>query len=151
MADDNGNPFDAPLASEVQDHQQAQAATVQASSNSNPFDEPLMSEKAEAAQAKQAAETQTPVSQLFGGMHGGSYDIAFRDPKGQISPDTIKAEAVGGAAGIAADGLGAVVPAAIAHLGDLTKIVKAAKDLGWASFGLKEAHDLYKMVNGDKK
>lgn len=149
MAGDNGNPFDAPLASEVQDHQQSQAATVQASSNGNPFDEPLMSEKAEAATAPQSKNFD--VGAALGGMHGGSYDIAFRDPKGQISPDTIKAEAVGGAAGIAADGLGAVVPAAIAHLGDLTKIVKAAKDLGWASFGLKEAHDLYKMVNGDKK
>jgi hypothetical protein len=48
MAEDNGNPFDAPLASEVQDHQQAQTARVQNSDNGNPFDEPLMSEKAEA-------------------------------------------------------------------------------------------------------
>ena len=46
--EDNGNPFNAPLASEVQDHQQAQVATVAASHNGNPFDEPLMSEKAEA-------------------------------------------------------------------------------------------------------
>jgi len=45
--EDNGNPFNAPLASETQDHQQAQAATVAASTNGNPFDEPLMSEKAE--------------------------------------------------------------------------------------------------------
>jgi hypothetical protein len=46
MADNN--PFDTPLQSETQDHQQAQAATVQASDNGNPFAEPLMSEKVEA-------------------------------------------------------------------------------------------------------
>ena len=50
--EDNGNPFNAPLASELQDHQQAQAATVAASSNGNPFDEPLLSEKVEAQQAQ---------------------------------------------------------------------------------------------------
>jgi|SRR5579871_964950 len=53
----NGNPFDAPLQSELQEHQQAQAATQAASSNGNPFDEPLASEKAEAAlQANQGAD-----------------------------------------------------------------------------------------------
>jgi len=44
-----------------------------------------------------------------------------------------------------------VVKAAVDHLANLTKIVQAAKNLGWASFGLKEAHDIYKMVSGDKK
>jgi len=48
MADDNGNPFNTPLGSEVQDHQAAHAATVAASDNGNPFNEPLLSEKAEA-------------------------------------------------------------------------------------------------------
>jgi len=32
--------------------------------------------------------------------------------------------------------------AAVAHLGGLTKIVQAAKNLGWAGFGLEQAHDL---------
>src|SRR5215467_4945886 len=54
MAD--GNPFDAPLQSEIDEHQQAQAASVQASDIGNPFDEPLMSEKAEAHLA-QSGET----------------------------------------------------------------------------------------------
>jgi hypothetical protein len=58
MAEDNGNPFDAPLASEIQEHQQAQAATVASSHNGNPFDEPLMSEKAEAAANAQAQNGQ---------------------------------------------------------------------------------------------
>lgn len=43
----NGNPFDAPLSSEMQDHQQAQNITQKASTNGNPFDEPLAAEKAE--------------------------------------------------------------------------------------------------------
>lgn len=98
-----------------------------------------------------AATKETPISQLFGGMHGGSYDIAFRDPQGQISPDTLSSEAVGGTAGIAADALGAVVPAVIGHLENLDKIVKAAKALGYGTFSLKEAHDMYKMFTGDKK
>jgi hypothetical protein len=42
------NPFDRPLDSEIQEHQQAQATTVKASPIGNPFDEPLLSEKAEA-------------------------------------------------------------------------------------------------------
>lgn len=144
-----GNPFDTPLASEVQDHQQAQAATVQSSDNGNPFGEPLLSEKAEAATVP--TNKNFDVGAALGGMHGGSYDIAFRDPKGQISPDTIKAEAVGGAAGIAADGLAMAVPAVIAHLNSLDKVVKAAKALGYGSFGLKEAHDLIKQFTGDTK
>jgi hypothetical protein len=59
-----------------------------------------------------------------------------------------------GATGAAAAGtMGAAilepaVSAAIAHLGGLTKIVQAAKALGWTTFGLKEAHDLYKMASG---
>ncbi len=52
---DNGNPFDRPLNSELDEHQRQQAATVQASDNGNPFNEPLMSEKLE-AQAAQAGQ-----------------------------------------------------------------------------------------------
>ncbi len=44
----------------------------------------------------------------------------------------------------------AIVDAAISHLGNLTNIVRAAKSLGWTSFGLKEAHDIYKMVANTK-
>lgn len=60
-------------------------------------------------------------SQLpFGGMHGGSYDIAFRDPRGQISPETLKAEAVGGVAGAAAS------PFAAPLASRLPQVAKAA-------------------------
>jgi hypothetical protein len=60
MADDYTNPFDRPLDSELQEHQQQQAATVQSSPNGNPFDEPLLSEKLE-AQAKQAGQVSNDV------------------------------------------------------------------------------------------
>src|SRR5690242_8874056 len=52
---DNGNPFDRPLDSELDEHQRQQATTLAKSPNGNPFDEPLLSEKleAEAAQAGQ--------------------------------------------------------------------------------------------------
>lgn len=54
---DNGNPFDVPLNSEIQESQQRQQASQAASSNGNPFDEPLASEVAEQkhATATQAA------------------------------------------------------------------------------------------------
>src|SRR5216684_706033 len=54
---DYENPFDRPLDSEVQEHQQAQTSTVRASAYGNPFDEPLMSEKAEAQAQATAAQT----------------------------------------------------------------------------------------------
>jgi hypothetical protein len=59
---------------------------------------------------------------------------------------------VAGAAAVTGAGLAAttlpVISAAIEHLGGLTKIVQAAHAFGWTAFGLKEAHDLYKMVSG---
>ena len=68
------------------------------------------------------------VAAALGGMHGGSYDIAFRDPKGQISPDTIKAEAVGGSVGDAVGGLALAAPEVV------PKIVEKAKAVyDWAS------------------
>jgi len=55
MPNDYENPFDRPLDSEVQEHQQAQTSTVRASANGNPFEEPLLSEKLE-TQAAQAGQ-----------------------------------------------------------------------------------------------
>jgi hypothetical protein len=60
--------------------------------------------------------------------------------------------ALGGGAALAAS---PIVDAAISHLGNLTSIVKAAKNIGWGTFTLKEAHDLYKWtsdaLSDDKK
>ncbi len=43
-------------------------------------------------------------------------------------------------AGVAALATSPIIDAAVAHLGSLSKIVQVAEQLGWASFGMKEAH-----------
>jgi hypothetical protein len=136
----NVNPFDAPLPSELQEHQQTQTATV--ASGGTPFDDPLPSEKAEAANA--AVVKANPASNFASGSKVPNAILNGSDTTGDIIGGTT----IAGAAALAAS---PAIDLAIAHLGSLTKIAQAAKQLGWASFGLKEAHDLYKMVSGDKK
>ena len=167
---DNGNPFDAPLASEISEHQQAMAATQKASPIGNPFDEPLLSEKLE-AQAAQAGRVTNDIGNTVivpkdGENFSDTMARAAQQGK-QTTQDQINAELATapkkaaqtlvaaptiGAVGTAALAApGEVYDAAINHLDQLTKVVKAAKALGWTSFGLKEAHDIYKMVAGDGK
>ncbi len=68
---DNGNPFDQPLASEVHESAQRQAASVQASPNGNPFDEPLASEVAEATlRANPEDEASQTRQMLVSGLTG---------------------------------------------------------------------------------
>lgn len=152
----NANPFDTPLPSEVHEHQQTSAATVAA--GGNPFDDPLPSEKAE-QQASNSDYLKTvntgplsPAGQAEKAMGAGQTNAeqARQAAKitGQAALETAGGVLGAGPLGAAAD---TIVPAVIAHLGSLTKIVQAAKNLGWATFGIKEAHDLYKMVAGDKK
>ena len=174
MAD--GNPFDAPLQSEIDEHQQAQAATVQASGNGNPFDEPLMSEKAE-AQAGQNRQRLTPYDPAKFGRYTTAENYPQWSSKPPAAGPNLKAgemeawtgahltpkQAVTTAATTAAPALLApvagplmeaaapVINAAIEHLGNLDKIVKVAKTMGYGTFTLKEAHDLYKMFSGDNK
>jgi hypothetical protein len=144
MATPSDNPFDAPLASEMQEHTQAQAATQAASSNGNPFEEPLASEKAQQALlANPGAEIQ-PVTTAT------NPKLAAAEA-GKDMP-----EYVGATGALAAGAMGSAIvePAisnVIAHIGGLDKIVKAAKTLGYASFGLKEAHDLYKALTSESK
>jgi hypothetical protein len=170
VANDNGNPFDKPLNSELQEHQQQLAATTAASPNGNPFDEPLASEKAEAQAAKTGQLTNDVGNTVIVPKDGESFSdtMARAAKQGQsTTQDQVNkeletapkkaAQTLGAAAGIGVVGPaalaapGALYDAAISHLGSLTKVVKAARDLGWTSFGLKEAHDLYKMVAGDGK
>jgi hypothetical protein len=89
----------------------------------------------------------------------------LEDPEGvdriAADPEFAKHTAQGAATSAAATGSALLAPfaapaavavdAAIAHLGGLTKIARAARDLGWGGMGLKEAHDIYKMVAGDSK
>lgn len=134
------NPFDTPLPSEMKEHQQASAATV--ASGGNPFDDLLPSEKTE--QLHQEVMKQNPANNFSSGSKVPNAILNGSDTTG----DVIGGLTLAGSAALAAS---PIVDAAVAHLGGLTKIVQAAKNLGWASFGLKEAHDLYKMVSGDKK
>lgn len=131
----NGNPFDA-LASDG-----TQPPVKQASSNGNPFDA--------------LATTQQP-SQPDGGASIQPVTTATNPKLAAAMAAKDMPEYVGATGAVAAGTMGAslaspVVDAAIAHLGGLTKIVQAAKNLGWTTFGIKEAHDLYKMVAGDSK
>jgi hypothetical protein len=172
MADnnDNGNPFDKPLNSELQEHQQQLAATIAASPNGNPFDEPLASEKAEAKAAQAGQVTNDVGNTVIVPKDGESFaDTMARAVKQSQSTtqDQINrelatapkkaAQVLAAAPAIGAGGVtalaapGEMYGAAIEHLDQLTKVVKAAKALGWTSFGLKEAHDIYKMVAGDNK
>jgi hypothetical protein len=138
---DTGNPFDVPLNSELQESQQRQQV-AQSAPDYNPFDEPLASEKAEAAHA--ATVKANPASNFASGSKVPNAILNGSDTTGDI---------IGGVtgAGVAALAASPIIDAAIAHLGNLTKIVQVAKQLGWASFGMKEAHDLYKMVSGNNK
>jgi hypothetical protein len=77
MAEDNGNPFDRPLDSEIAEHQQAHAATIAASDNGNPFTEPLLSEKAEAqAQATAGGGSSQEEQQFLQSNPGYKYIAA---------------------------------------------------------------------------
>lgn len=59
---DNGNPFNQPFDSEVQESAQRQAASQQASPNGNPFDEPLASEIADQKYKERAGADIQPVT-----------------------------------------------------------------------------------------
>src|ERR1700733_1098051 len=155
----NGNPFDQPLNSELQESQQHQAATVAASSNGNPFDEPLASEKAE-AQTKSNPELdaskirQMEVSGLTGMPTPNMSDAdkaSFQRGKaaGAVSVPVVAGLATGVGASVAPSEAGVgtlidnagepIVKAAVNHLANLTKIVQAAKAMGWTTIGIKEA------------
>ena len=81
----NGNPFNQPLNSELQESQQRQAATVAASPNGNPFDEPLASEKADATLTHPSGEITNDV---------GNTVIVPKD--GESFSDTMKRAAAQG-------------------------------------------------------
>ena len=167
------NPFDRPLDSEVQDHSQAQAVTVQKSDNGNPFDEPLMSEKAEAKAAQSGTITNDVGNTVIVPKDGESFLDTVRRAAAHgktVTQDQINREmatapgkvatvvgaapviGAGGAALLAAPGeFGPVTDKVISYLPHLARILKTARDLSLTGFGLKEAHDLYKWAAGDGK
>jgi hypothetical protein len=79
----NGNPFDIPLNSEIQESQQRQQASQSSSDNGNPFDEPLASEVAE---AKHSAASASQTGELTNDV--GQKVIVPKD--GESFSDTIK-------------------------------------------------------------
>src|SRR5579884_2309783 len=110
-----------PLEELAQSQPQASAAS---SSGLSPLEQLAQSpDPTKAARPEKAFD----VGKALGGMHGGSYDIAFHDPSGQISPTTINAEAVGGTVGDALSGVALAAPEVV------PKIVQRAKAVAeWA-------------------
>jgi hypothetical protein len=164
------NPFDRPLDSELQEHQQQQATTVTKSPNGNAFDEPLMSEKAEDAIAQTGTTTNDVGNTVIVPKEGESFSDTMKRAAAYgktVTQDQINKElatapkkaaevlaaapmiGAGGAAALAAPG--ELYNGVVNHLNELTKVVKAARALGWGAFGLKEAHDLYKMFTDTGK
>lgn len=80
MGSPSVNPFDKPLASEVQEHQQAQAATQQ--TTGNPFDEPLASEKAEVSHKEAMAAS--PANNFVSGSKVPNAILNGSDTTGDI-------------------------------------------------------------------
>jgi hypothetical protein len=159
------NPFDKPFQSDIQAAQQAKAATPpQDSGLTNPFDAPFASDIAE-KQAKSAATSgswETP-SDISSGPEGSNTDQQLMSEESQ-NDATKKGLIIGGAGATAVGGLAAgpliaagagatpVIAEVGSHLAMLDRIVKLAKQYGWAAdFGYREARDLYKEFAGDKK
>jgi hypothetical protein len=155
MADDNGNPFDRPLDSELQEHQQQQAATVKSSPIGNPFDEPLLSEKAEAQAAsslylkKVNTGPLSPADQAEKAMGEAIGDNKAQAVEGLKNTGMAALETAGGVLG--ASEFAPVAERVAGYLPHLARIIKVGRDLGLTGIGLKEAHDLYKALSEDKK
>ncbi|MGA9798579.1 MAG: hypothetical protein WBQ68_06200 [Terriglobales bacterium] len=154
MAGDYENPFDRPFASEVQDHQQAQTATVAASDNGNPFNEPLMSEKAEAQAA--AAKQATPSGQP--GYVPNARIRNLPNPAEGMTPGEALVSGAATGAGLAAlpassavgDVAAPIIAAVGSHLSTIKNIMSLAEKAGIGAIGYKEARELYKEFAGGK-
>lgn len=147
----NGNPFDVPLQSEVQDHQQAQVKTVAGSPNGNPFDEPLASEKAE-AQIKLNPEQQASNTRqsAVAGMTGmPTPNMSDQDKASFERGKMAGAVSVPLATGVMA--AGPLMDAIGSHLGTIKSIMDLASKAGMGALGYKEARELYKEFTAPKK
>jgi hypothetical protein len=144
---DNGNPFDAPLASEMQEHQQAMASTVAASANGNPFDEPLMSEKAEAQAQATAPQTNFVPNARIRNLPNPAEGLT----PGQALINGAQTGAELAAVPASAIGLGEAEPV-IAHLAEnlpnLDKAWKIVKIVGGGTYTLQHLKDVLKVLGG---
>lgn len=135
------NPFDAPLKSEMQEGQQQQAATPPMSTGVvNPFDAPLASERAEtdptdaqiAYRKATAAGPYVPADQAEKAMGAEWGDNKAQAIEGAKNLGMATAATAGGVLGVSAvdTAVPALYDAAVAHLNDLTKVVRAARARG---------------------
>jgi len=141
------NPFEAPLPSEVNEHQQA----VAASPTGNPFDEPLASEKAE-AQVKLNPEQQASNTRqnAVAGMTGmPTPNMSDQDRASFERGKMAGAVSVPLATGVMA--AGPLMDAIGSHLGTIKSIMDLASKAGMGALGYKEARELYKEFTAPKK
>jgi hypothetical protein len=146
------NPFDTPLPSEVQEHQQASASTVAA--GGNPFDDPLPSEKAE-QQAKtnpeQAASNtrQMLVSGLTGMPTPNMTDADKASFENGRAAGAISVPAVAGAISLSA--AAPLVQTLAEHLPTLDKAYKILTAIGAGSYTVQHLKDVMKIIGGGGK
>lgn len=145
----NANPFDTPLPSEVQEHQQTSAARV--SAGGNPFDDPLPSEKAEAQLKANPAEDASQTRQmLVSGLTGMPTPNMTEQDKASFERGKMAgAISVPAVAGAVASGplMGAIGE----HLTTIKNIIDLGSKIGLGTMGYKEARELYKEFVGGKK
>jgi hypothetical protein len=136
------NPFDTPLPSEVQDHQQASAAKVAA--GGNPFDEPLPSEKAEAQLKANPAEDASNTRQmLVSGLTGMPTPNMTEQDKASFERGKM-AGAVSVPVVASAASSGPLLEAIGGHLTTIKSIIDAASKIGIGTLTYQEAKHLYK-------
>ena len=157
---DNGNPFDRPLNSELQESQQRKAATPPLDTGFvNPFDEPLASEKAEQQHREAMPNVYEKATAAGPYAEPGAAERAMGEQFGDNKAQAMQAlkstgqaalETAGGIAG--ASVAGPVLAAIASHFGDLDKIIGMAKKYGWGvDIGYREARELYKdFIKEDK-
>lgn len=156
----NGNPFDVPLDSEVQESQQRQQASQTASPSSNPFDEPLASEVAEQKHRAAVASNgeAVPNARIRNMTVDPTKDV---HSAGGALLSGVKTGAELSAIPASAIGLGEAAPI-VAHLAEhlpnLYKAYKILKGVGaagsiteGATYTLQHLKDVLKILGGGKE
>lgn len=158
MPGDNGNPFDKPLNSELQEHQQQQAVTMKASPNGNPFDEPLASEKAEAAakqqaEANPAQEASNTRQMLVSGLTGmPTPNMTEQDRQNFEAGKAAGAVSVPVVAGAMSLNAAAPLITTLAeHLPTLDKAYKILTAIGAGTYTVQHLKDVMKIIGGSGK
>jgi hypothetical protein len=143
----NANPFDTPLPSEVNEHQQA----VASSPSGNPFDEPLASEKADAQVKLNPEQQASNIRQsAVAGMTGMPTPNMSDQDRASFERGKM-AGAVSVPAVTGAMAAGPLLGAIGEHLSTIKAIIDTASKVGIGTLGYKEARELYKEFVAPKK